>query len=192
MGLELVDRAFDNVALLVGFGVEPGWPPAGAASPQPVLLLVGGFGDGGLDPAFAQVGADRAAGVGLMGRQGRSDIQVGQRDAFPAPAPKALDEDRRPPRTTVTYARPIRGSGPTTPESSPVANETRDKTGASRTPTPGKEAAVTRMEQNLSRPSATGKERKPVARKKAGESLHHATPPPTDHGRGSSRCQDHL
>ena len=33
-----------------------------AASPQPVLLLVRGFGDGGLDPASAQVGADPAAG----------------------------------------------------------------------------------------------------------------------------------
>jgi hypothetical protein len=67
MGLELVDRAFDNVALLIDLAVEPGWPPAGAASPQPVLLLVRGFGDGGLDPAFAQVGADPAAGVGLAG-----------------------------------------------------------------------------------------------------------------------------
>ena len=36
------------------------------ASPQPVVLLVGRFGDGGLDPTFPQVGADRAAGVGLV------------------------------------------------------------------------------------------------------------------------------
>src|SRR3954469_3926002 len=66
VGLELVDGAFDDVALLVGFGVEPGWPPTRAAPPEPVPLLVRGFGDGGLDPASAQVGADPAAGVGLV------------------------------------------------------------------------------------------------------------------------------
>src|SRR3954454_22104903 len=66
VGFELVDGAFDDVALLVGLAVEPGWPPARAAPAEPVVLLVGGFGDGGLDPAFAQVGADPAAGVGLV------------------------------------------------------------------------------------------------------------------------------
>jgi hypothetical protein len=40
----------------VGSGAEV--PHTRAASPQPVLLLVRGLGDGGLDPAFAQVGAD--------------------------------------------------------------------------------------------------------------------------------------
>jgi hypothetical protein len=68
VGFELVERAFDDVALLVDLGVEPGWPPACAAPAEPVLLLVGGFRDGGLDLTFTQVGADRAAGVGLMGR----------------------------------------------------------------------------------------------------------------------------
>src|SRR3954453_20111659 len=66
VGLELVDGAFDDVALLVDLAVEPGGPPARAAPAQPVVLLVRGFGDGGLDPASAQVGADRAAGVGLV------------------------------------------------------------------------------------------------------------------------------
>src|SRR4051794_1562462 len=68
VGLELVDGAFDDVALLVGFGVERLWPPTRAASPQPVLLLVRRFGNGGLDLAFAQVSTDRAAGVGLVGQ----------------------------------------------------------------------------------------------------------------------------
>src|SRR3954454_15660589 len=66
VGFELVDGAFDDVALLVDLAVEPGWPPACAASSQPVVLLVGGFGDGGLDLTFPQVAADRAAGVGLI------------------------------------------------------------------------------------------------------------------------------
>src|SRR4051794_25793299 len=66
VGFELVDGAFDDVALLVDLGVEPGWPPACAAPAEPVVLLVGGFGDGGLDLTFAQVGADPAAGVGLV------------------------------------------------------------------------------------------------------------------------------
>ena len=64
LGFELVDGAFDNVALLVDLAVEPRWPPTRAAPPQPVLLLVRGFGDGGLDPASAH--ADPAAGVGLI------------------------------------------------------------------------------------------------------------------------------
>src|SRR3954467_9852987 len=66
VGLELVDGAFDDVALLVGLGVEPGWPPTRAAPPQPVLLLVDGFGDGRPDPALAQVDADLAARVSLV------------------------------------------------------------------------------------------------------------------------------
>src|SRR5829696_5697397 len=36
VGLELVDGAFDDVALLVDLGVEPGWPPTRAAPPEPV------------------------------------------------------------------------------------------------------------------------------------------------------------
>jgi len=87
VGFELVDGAFDDVALLVGLGVEPGWSPTRAASPQPVLLLVRGFGDGGLDPASAQVGADRAAGVGLVAQHSTG--------SGPGPAESsALDPDR--------------------------------------------------------------------------------------------------
>ena len=37
-----------------------------AAAPQPVADLICGLGDGGLDATLAQVGADRAAGVGLI------------------------------------------------------------------------------------------------------------------------------
>jgi len=40
VGFQLVDGAFDDVALLVGFEVERRWPPTLTASPQPVLLLV--------------------------------------------------------------------------------------------------------------------------------------------------------
>ena len=36
--LELVDRALDDVALLVASRVERGWPPALAATAQPVVL----------------------------------------------------------------------------------------------------------------------------------------------------------
>jgi len=87
VGLELVDGPFDNVALLVDLAVEPRWPPTRAASPQPVLLLVRGFGDGGLDPASAQVGADRAAGVGLVAQHSTG--------SGPGPAESsALDPDR--------------------------------------------------------------------------------------------------
>src|SRR3954453_1655987 len=87
VGLELVDGAFDDVALLVDLGVEPGWPPALPAPAEPVVLLVGGFGDGGLNSTFAQVGADRAAGVGL----------VAQHPAGSCPRPagsSAADPDR--------------------------------------------------------------------------------------------------
>src|SRR5213079_2865829 len=55
-----------DIALRVGYGVERRWPPTRAAPPQPVVLLVGRFGDGRLDPTFPQVGADRTAGVGLV------------------------------------------------------------------------------------------------------------------------------
>jgi hypothetical protein len=43
VALELVDAAFDGVALFVALGVEFGWPPAVAAAVAPVVLLVGRF-----------------------------------------------------------------------------------------------------------------------------------------------------
>lgn len=66
---ELVDAAFDNVAAFVGLGVECGWPPALTAPPGSVGLLAGPFGNDGLDPASAQLGADGPAGVGLVSEQ---------------------------------------------------------------------------------------------------------------------------
>ena len=67
--------------------LDAGQPPTRAASPQPVLLLVRGFGDDGLDPASAQVGADPAAGVGLVAQHSTG--------SGPGPAESsALDPDR--------------------------------------------------------------------------------------------------
>src|SRR5215207_6777344 len=87
VGLELVDGAFDDVALLVDLGVEPGWPTTRTAPPEPVLLLVRGFGDGGLDPALPQVGADPAAGVGLVAQHpaGSGPWPAGSSAADPDP-----------------------------------------------------------------------------------------------------------
>src|SRR2546421_3726632 len=63
---ELAESALDGVALLIGSGVEGGRAAAPAAALEPVLHLVRGFGDGRLDPAAAQVSADRGAGVRLV------------------------------------------------------------------------------------------------------------------------------
>jgi hypothetical protein len=51
VGLELVDGAFDDVALLVDVGVERRWPPTLAAPPQPVVQLVDRFRDNRHDPS---------------------------------------------------------------------------------------------------------------------------------------------
>src|SRR5512135_1872208 len=71
--VQVVDGAFDDVALLVGGAVEGGW----AAAAGPVLDLVVGFGDGRRDVASSQVGADRPAGVGLVGQHApRADTRL--------------------------------------------------------------------------------------------------------------------
>src|SRR5215203_2218284 len=104
VGLELVDGAFDDVALLVDLGVEAGWPPTRTAPPEPVLLLVGRFGDGGLDPALPQVGADPAAGVGL----------IAQHPAGSGPWPagsSAADSDRGHHRPKPQAVVPLSGAG---------------------------------------------------------------------------------
>ena len=104
VGLELVDAALHDVALLVDLAVEPGWPPALGAQPASVLLLVRGFGDGGLDPASAQVGADRAAGVGL----------IAQHPAGSGPWPAgsaAADPDRGHHRPEPEAVVPLPGTG---------------------------------------------------------------------------------
>ena len=56
----------DDVALLIGGGVEGGRAAASAAPLEPVPRLVRGFGDGRLNLAAAQVRADRGAGVRLI------------------------------------------------------------------------------------------------------------------------------
>lgn len=61
---ELADGPLDDVALRVCGRVEGGWPSALAAAPQPVLHLVCRLGNGGLDPAAAQPGADRRSSSG--------------------------------------------------------------------------------------------------------------------------------
>ena len=82
MALELVDRALDDVALLVAVRVERGWAACAAAATYSVARLIRGLGDGRSDPASSQVGTDRPAGVGLMGRQGCYEIKGSWPDAF--------------------------------------------------------------------------------------------------------------
>src|SRR4051794_39499372 len=118
VGFELVDGAFDDVALLVDLGVEPGWPPTLAAAAEPILLLVRGFGNGGLDPALPQVGADPAAGVGLIAQHpaGSAPWPAGSSTADPDPG-----QHRPKPQAVV----PLPGTGhprdrPTPPVSGQV------------------------------------------------------------------------
>jgi|SRR6516225_416277 len=66
---EAADGALDGVALFVGGRVEGRWPAAVAAASAPVGGLVGGFGDGGLAAAAAQVRPGGGAGVGLVAEQ---------------------------------------------------------------------------------------------------------------------------
>lgn len=47
--LDAVEASFDDVALLVGLGVEVDGPPAGSTSSLPVSDLVAAFGDHGFD-----------------------------------------------------------------------------------------------------------------------------------------------
>ena len=63
---ELAERPLDDIALLIGGGVEGGRAAASAAPLEPVLRLVRGFGDGRLNLAAAQVRADRGAGSRLI------------------------------------------------------------------------------------------------------------------------------
>src|SRR5438105_15778698 len=63
---EVAEGPLNDVALLIGRSVEGGRAAAPAAAPAPVLHLVRGLGDGGPDPAAAQVAADRGAGAGLI------------------------------------------------------------------------------------------------------------------------------
>ena len=65
-GLDLLEAAFDGVALLVAVGVEGHGPSAGRALVLPVGLLVALLRDDRGDPPFAQVGPIRFGGVGLI------------------------------------------------------------------------------------------------------------------------------
>jgi len=65
---QLVDGSFDDVPQAVGVDVVGDGPAAGAAASFAVAGLVSRFRDDGLDAASAQVRADAAAGVGLVGQ----------------------------------------------------------------------------------------------------------------------------
>lgn len=60
---EAVDAAFDGVALLVGFGVEVGWPAAELAASSTMTDLVGGLWDGGAGAAVAKMRVDCTGGI---------------------------------------------------------------------------------------------------------------------------------
>jgi hypothetical protein len=68
VAFEAVDAALHGVALLVDAGVEARWSAALGPFLAPVGVLVGLAGDGGLDPASAQVAAVRPRGVRLIGQ----------------------------------------------------------------------------------------------------------------------------
>lgn len=81
--LEFVDAALDGVPLLVGGLVEGGWAASGTAPSPAVRDLVGRLRDDCPDPAVAQVVADRAGRIRLVGQDG----------AGPNPWPSALSWD---------------------------------------------------------------------------------------------------
>src|SRR5690606_24417240 len=82
-GLEFVDAAFDDVALLVAQWIERRRAPATSASTGPVGLLIGRFGDGRGDASPAQAGPDSTAGVRLVG-QHPARASAGTAEAAPA------------------------------------------------------------------------------------------------------------
>ena len=107
---ELAEGALDDVALLIGRSVEGGRAAAPAAAPQPVAGLVRGLGNGGFDPAAAQVSTDRAAGIGLSPstRPGRVRGRPGHRRAifsWPVSGAKASESWRCPALVTRASGR---------------------------------------------------------------------------------------
>lgn len=66
--LEPVEEPFDDVAVAVALLVELWRPAARGAAPDPVVLLVGAFGDRVGDVAPAQLGPDRLRAVALVGQ----------------------------------------------------------------------------------------------------------------------------
>jgi hypothetical protein len=75
--LELVDRSFHGVALLVGLRVERRWPSTRRALRGAGLLLVGLLRNRRGDPASTQVSADLPVGVGLVGQQSVGAVRAG-------------------------------------------------------------------------------------------------------------------
>lgn len=65
--LESVEAAFDDVAALVGEGVEGWWTAAGLAAPTSVGSLVAPLGDGGRDVPPAEFSADGLGGIAFVG-----------------------------------------------------------------------------------------------------------------------------
>src|SRR5690606_39535652 len=59
--------AFDDVAALVGEGVEGWWTAAGLAAPTSVGSLVAPLGDGGRDVPPAEFSADGLGGIAFVG-----------------------------------------------------------------------------------------------------------------------------
>lgn len=86
---EAVDAPLDGVALFVGLAVEGWWSAASAASAEPVAALVCGDGDHGPDAALAQVFADGAGGVCLVGED---HVRPGAGSSSPTGDPQAGHE----------------------------------------------------------------------------------------------------
>ena len=98
VALELVDGAFDNVALLVLLGVEARWAAAFAAAAGPVGLSVARFRDRGRDPTFAHQTRSMLRTPQRFPRAGSQD--------YPTPAATA-DPDG----STTIYFGPQRPDG---------------------------------------------------------------------------------
>jgi hypothetical protein len=66
--LETAEATFDDGAAAVGVAVVADRAAAAGTAAKATGFLVIGFGDHAADPAGAQVDADRARGVGLVGQ----------------------------------------------------------------------------------------------------------------------------
>ncbi len=132
--LELVDRPFDGVALLVGLAVERRWPSTGRASAEAGLPLIGLFRDRRLDPASPQVNAGLAARVRRVGQQ---SIGSGLRSARAGPG------DRQPPHQGLESQGVVSLAGSGQPHQRPASNvDQQVNLGAQPTPGPGERLAV--------------------------------------------------
>ena len=96
MALELIDRALDDVALLVAVRVERGWAACAAATTHSVACLIRGLGNCRNDPTSSQVGTDRPAGVGLIAQHppGSGPRAAGSAAANPDPGHHRFERQR--------------------------------------------------------------------------------------------------